>query len=157
MIFVSILDPLKTMALAWEGPDLLLICFMEGLLTEDVDPEFTGIRKRRTSEVRGLQVGGSASDTSLVTSNMESRLWHCKIECRSTCKVPSTSSSFYTWWGDGSLQDGALWAPGKSASPFQLPHKEERSSAAAETGCTEHRQAGVQSLAYGCLTEQLGF
>lgn len=70
------------MALAWEGPDLLLICFMGGLLAENFNPELTGIRKR-TSEVKGLEIRGSVSDTSLVTSNMESRLQHYKIECRS--------------------------------------------------------------------------
>lgn len=83
LMFVSILDPLKTMALVWEGPDLLLICFMGGLLAENFDPELNRIRKRRTSEVRGLEIRGFASDTSLVTSNMESHLWHYKVECKS--------------------------------------------------------------------------
>lgn len=33
-MFVSILDPLRTMGLAWKDPDQLLICFMGGLLAE---------------------------------------------------------------------------------------------------------------------------
>ena len=71
------------MALVWEGPDLLLLCCMGGLLAEDFDPELNRIRKRRTSEVRGLEIRGFAPDTSLVTCNMESHLRHYKIKWKS--------------------------------------------------------------------------
>lgn len=84
LVFVAISDPPKTMALAWEGPDLLLICFMGGLLAENFDLELSKrIRKRRASEVGGFEIRGFASDTSLLIDNMKSPLWHYKIKYKS--------------------------------------------------------------------------
>lgn len=39
LMFVSILDLPKIMALAWEGPDPVLICFTGGFLAHNFEPE----------------------------------------------------------------------------------------------------------------------
>lgn len=89
LVFVAISDPPKTMALAFEGPDLLLICFMGGLLAENFDLELSKrITKRRASEVGGFEIRGFASNTSLLIDNMESPLRHYKIKYKS-CHPPA--------------------------------------------------------------------
>lgn len=54
LMFVSILDLLKTMALACEGPDPMLICFTGGLLAENFDPELNKNWKKKNKSCQQI-------------------------------------------------------------------------------------------------------
>lgn len=154
LISVSILEPLKTMALGWEGPALVLICFMGGLLAENFVVKLSRIRKRRTSEARGLEILRCVSDTTCQChgdSPLALQDWMQPAKCWA---LPAP----FTLGGEMAACRIRPSMPGKSDSPSQLPHKGERSSVTPETiSKTEHRQAGASHRCSAASPNSWGF
>lgn len=112
------------------------------------------IRKRR-SKVRRLWIRGFAlahPQSSITNEESPSLLQDLMKELPSSCKVLSTSSSFYTCWEEGSLQDQALWVPETPRAPCSSCTRREDAQSHQKP---EHRH--IKALAQGCLAEQLGF